>query len=74
MSRFTAGLLKTAMKNVYEHEKQSMQAYTAQLEQQLQQQGSITDYIVSLPGDRLVQQAERTSSHINQSSPDMHLI
>ena len=74
MSRFTAGLLKTAMKNLYEHEKASMQAYTAQLEQRIQQQGSITDYIVSLPGDNLVQMSERTSSHISQSAADMHII
>jgi len=50
MSRFTAGLLKTAMRTLYEHEMESMQQYTKQLEQQ----GSISDYIMSLPSDNLV--------------------
>ena len=34
MARFTAGLLKTAMKNVYQHEKQSLLAYINQLDDQ----------------------------------------
>lgn len=62
MSRFTAGLLKTAMKTVYEYEKEILQNYTNQLES-----GNIVDYVVSLEGDSLIQHSERPASHLHQS-------
>lgn len=63
MSRFTAGLLKTAMTTVFQHEQENLREYTSQLEK-----GSIVDYIIALPGDWLFNHSDRKSSHLNQSA------
>ena len=65
MSRFTAGLLYTAMANVFKYEKELIMDYTSQLDQPT----NIADYIAGLPGDNLVSKLERrTASAANQGS------
>lgn len=60
MSRFTAGLLKTAMNHVYKHEKESLFSYTSNMHQG----NNIIDYIKSFPGDNLVSHTEQFTNSL----------
>ena len=48
MSRFTAGLLKTAMQQIYQHEKDAITKYIEKMEQ-----GKVVDYIRSTNQDKI---------------------
>ena len=63
MARFTAGLLHTAMSNVYTHEWENFKQYTAMVDR-----GNIVDQILALPGENLVAHSEQSGTN---SSADM---
>ena len=54
MARFTAGLLKTAMINLYAHEKDILQDYI-----KIMDEGDVVNNIINMPGESLVQHHER---------------
>ena len=55
MARFTAGLLHTAMTNVFSHEKELLKQYIAMIDQ-----GNLVEQLVSLPGDNLISHTEQS--------------
>ena len=48
MSRFTAGLLKTAMQQIYKYEASYIQKYVEQIDAE-----SLSDYIKETNGDKI---------------------
>jgi len=56
MSRFTSGLLKTAMQTIYDHEKKPLLDYINEMEK-----GNITDYIMQSCGDKIESHKSRVS-------------
>ena len=57
MSRFTAGLLKTAMQQIYKHEEEWIQRYIEQMDA-----GNISDYIKQTNSDKIQNLRERVNS------------
>lgn len=55
MARFTAGLLHTAMINVYSHEKELFEQYIEMVDR-----GNLIEQLVSLPGDNLISHTEQS--------------
>ena len=66
MARFTAGLLHTAMSNVYTHEWEIFKQYLAMVDR-----GNIVDQMLSLPGENLVSHSEQSGT---SSSADMVVV
>ena len=56
MSRFTAGLLKTAMQQIYKHEAEWIQKYIEQMDA-----GSVTAYIRQTNGDKIANLREKVN-------------
>lgn len=63
MARFTAGLLKTAMKSIYEHEKGSILAYIAKLDE-----GSVGDHIQETQGTSVLSRATKSANDSSNHS------
>ena len=66
MARFTAGLLKTAMNNLYTHEKEFLNEYNKKLNQD-----TVIDHIINLPGDNLVSHTEQPGNNSQAASTDV---